>query len=62
MVTVVVNPRQVAGVNEAGAMALQQYLLAPAAQARMRAVRVPGIDQQVWWPAGRSNETSFLPR
>jgi tungstate transport system substrate-binding protein len=60
MVTIVVNPQQVPGVNEAGALAFQQYLLAPGTQARMRAVRVAGIDQQVWWPAGRSNETSFL--
>jgi tungstate transport system substrate-binding protein len=61
MVTIVVNPEQVAGVNETGAMAFQQFLLAPATQARMRVVRIPGIDQQVWWPAGRSNETNFLP-
>jgi tungstate transport system substrate-binding protein len=62
MVSVVVNPVQVAGVNEAGATTFQEYLLAPATQARMRAVRVPGIDQQIWWPAGRSNQANRLPR
>jgi tungstate transport system substrate-binding protein len=61
MVTIVVAPQQVDGVNEAGGIAFQEYLLSPATQARMRTVRLPGIDQQVWWPAGRSNETSSLP-
>jgi tungstate transport system substrate-binding protein len=62
MVTVVVNPLQIAGVNEPAATAFEAFLLAPATQARMRGLRLPGIDQQLWWPAGRSNESSHLPR
>jgi tungstate transport system substrate-binding protein len=55
MVSVVVNPATIAGVNAGGAKALEQYLLAPATQARIRAFRYPDLDQQVWWPAGRHN-------
>jgi ABC-type tungstate transport system permease subunit len=61
MVAIVVNPQKVSGANEAGAKALQQYLLTPAAQAQIRTFRVPGIDQELWWPAGRNNEDDFLP-
>jgi ABC-type tungstate transport system permease subunit len=61
MVSVVVNPETVGGVNAPGANALQDFLLAPATQARMREVRVPGIDQQIWWPPGRGNLASSLP-
>ena len=61
MVTIVVNPQQVPGANEPGGVAFQQYVLAPATQARMRTIRVPGTDQQIWWPAGRSNQTTNLP-
>lgn len=56
MVAIVVNPQKVPGVNETGARALQQFLLSPAAQAQIRLFRVPGIDQELWWPAGRNNE------
>jgi ABC-type tungstate transport system permease subunit len=62
MVAIVVNPKTVSGVNEAEAKALQQYLLTPAAQAQIRTFRVPGIDQELWWPAGRNNEDDFLPK
>lgn len=55
MVSVVVNPDQVPGVNVEGAQALQTYLMAPATQARIRAFRYPGLDHQGWWPAGRHN-------
>ena len=55
MVAVVVNPKKVAGVNADGAKAFQDFLIAPATQARIRAFRYPGFDQQVWWPAGRHN-------
>lgn len=55
MVTVGVNPDKVSGVNVEGARAFQQYLLAPTTQARIQAFRLPGIDQQIWWPAGRDN-------
>ena len=62
MVTVVVNPDRVSGVNVEGAMAFQQYLLAPATQARIRGFRLPGIDRQIWWPAGRNNAGYALPK
>ena len=61
MVTVAVNPDKVPGVNVTGAKAFQQYLLDPATQARIRAFRLPGIDQQIWWPAGRDNAGYALP-
>ena len=41
-------------------MAFQQYLLAPSTQARIRAFRLPGIDQQIWWPAGWNNASAVL--
>ena len=55
MVAIVVNPKKVSGVNGAAANAFQAFLLAPSTQARIAAFRYPGIDQQVWWPAGRHN-------
>ena len=61
MVTVAVDPDEVAGVNERGAKAFQQYLLDPATQARIRAFRLAGIDQQIWWPAGRNNASAVVP-
>ena len=48
----------VSAVGDAGAATrLQEYLLAPATQAAIRAFRYPELDQQVWWPAGRHNES-----
>jgi len=55
MVAIVVDPKKVSGVNDAGAEAFQAFLLAPSTQARVAAFRYPGIAQQVWWPAGRHN-------
>jgi tungstate transport system substrate-binding protein len=55
MVAIVVNPQKVTGVNDAGAEAFQNFLLAPLTQARISAFRYPDLDQQVWWPAGRHN-------
>ena len=55
LVSIAVNPDKVSGVNVEGARAFQQYLLAPATQARIQAFRLPGIDQQIFWPAGRNN-------
>jgi len=55
MVAMVVNPKKVPGVNDAGADAFEKFLLSPATQARIAAFRYPGLDQQVWWPAGRQN-------
>jgi tungstate transport system substrate-binding protein len=62
MVSIRVMPKHAPGVNTRGAAALQQYLLEPRTQARIRAFRYPGIDQQIWWPAGRDNASAFLPR
>ena len=61
MVTVAVNPNGVPGVNLMGAEAFQRYLLDPATQAQIRAFRLPGIDEQIWWPAGRHNAGYALP-
>ncbi len=41
--------------NAGGADAFQAFLISPPAQARIRAFRYPGLDQQVWWPGGRHN-------
>lgn len=60
MVSIVVNPARVQGVNEAGALALQRYLLSPASQARMRQFRHHGLSDQTWWPVGRFNAASEL--
>jgi tungstate transport system substrate-binding protein len=55
MVAIVVNGKNVPGVNVDGAEAFQKFLIAPATQARVRAFRYPDFDQQAWWPAGRNN-------
>ena len=55
MVSIIVNPGKVAGVNVEGARAFQDFLLSPETQARIRAFRYPDFDQQAWWPAGRNN-------
>ncbi len=60
MMTVIVNPEKIPGVNVTGAFALQKYLTSPAVQARIRAFRSPGTNLQLFWPAGRDNIGSFL--
>jgi ABC-type tungstate transport system permease subunit len=55
MVSIVVNPEKVTGVNAQGAAAFQTYLISPAIQARIRAFRYPDFEQQAWWPSGRHN-------
>jgi len=55
MVAIVMNPQKASGVNDAGAQAFQDFLLAPSTQARISAFRYSDLDQQVWWPAGRHN-------
>lgn len=60
MVTVVVRPDKVPGVNVDAAKSLERFLMATDTQARIRAFRVPGFDGQVWWPAGRHNSGAFL--
>lgn len=62
MVSIVVNPDQIPNANVTGATAFQQYLLTPATQARIRDFRAPGMEEELWWPAGRSNDPAFLPK
>jgi tungstate transport system substrate-binding protein len=60
MVSIVVNPARTPGVNDAGALALQRFLLEPGTQARIRDFRHDGLRQQTWWPAGRFNAGTDL--
>ena len=57
----VVNPAHFTGANVAGALAFQEYLIAPATQAQIRNYRYPGIDQPIFWPAGQTNAAELLP-
>lgn len=61
MVSVVVNPDKVRRVNAGAARALQDYLLSPATQARIRAFRHPQLGIPIFFPAGRDNEAAALP-
>jgi tungstate transport system substrate-binding protein len=61
MVSVVVNPAKFPHANVAGALSLQEYLLTPATQALIRNYRYPGLDQPLFWPAGRNNAPDLLP-
>jgi len=58
MVSTIVNPKKIAGVNFEGAKAFQNFLINPATQVRIRAFRYPDFDQQAWWPSGRHNNAS----
>lgn len=60
MVSIAVNPARVPVANEAGAAALQRYLLSPATQTKIRQFRHHGLPYQTWWPAGRFNQGSEL--
>jgi ABC-type tungstate transport system permease subunit len=60
MVTVVVRPEKISGVNAEGAKALERFLITPETQARVRAFRSAGFDGPVWWPGGRNNSGAFL--
>lgn len=62
MVTIVVDPRKVSGVNATGARSLQHYLLEPATQAKIRTFRMAGVAEQVWWPAAHDNENGAFSR
>jgi ABC-type tungstate transport system permease subunit len=55
MAAILVRQDKVPGVNVEGARALLDYLLSPRVQANIAAFRSPGIDLQLWWPAGRNN-------
>lgn len=62
MVTTVVSAQKVTGVNTDGARSLQQYLVEPATQAKIRTFRMSGVAEQVWWPAAHDNENALLTR
>jgi tungstate transport system substrate-binding protein len=61
MVSIVVNPERVPGVNASGASRFQEYLLLPATQAKILETHYPDIKQATWAPAGRHNAGSALP-
>jgi tungstate transport system substrate-binding protein len=60
MVAIVVNPARISGLNEAGAQALQRYLLEPGTQAAIQQFRHHDLPGQSWWPAGRNNAGTDL--
>lgn len=55
MVSIVVNPARIPGVNDTAALALQRFLLEPATQTAIRNFRHDGFKEPTWWPAGRHN-------
>ena len=61
LVSIVVKESKTAGVNTAGAHALQMFLLSPSTQARIREVRYPGAEGVQWVPGARHNRTAILP-
>jgi len=62
LVTIVVKPDKIDGVNRDGALAFQSFLLAPSTQARIREVRYSDETPTITWvPAGRNNRTAVLP-
>lgn len=60
MVSVVINPERVPGVDAETASILQAFLLTPDVQAQIRAFRVPEYEGQLWWPRGRENARDHL--
>lgn len=60
MVSVLVRPDKLPGINAADAKAFERFLIAPETQAQIRAFRIKGFAGQVWWPAGRLNSGAFL--
>ena len=62
LVSVIVKPAKVPGVNAEGARALQAHLLSPATQAKIRSIRYPGDQRVCWVPAGRNNRIAMLPK
>lgn len=55
MVSIVINPRRVAGVNSDGAHAFQAYLTDAATQAQILAFREPGFTVPTFWPVAASS-------
>jgi tungstate transport system substrate-binding protein len=62
LVSIIVKATKVPGTNEAGAGALQAFLLSPVTQARIREIRYPGSAHVAWVPGGRHNRTAMLPK
>ncbi len=60
MMSVVVRPDKFPQANTEGAKALEQYLIRPATQARVRAFRYPGLAHALWWPIARENSPATL--
>lgn len=60
MVSIVLDPHRIEGVNAEAASALQQFLIEPRTQARIRRFRHHGLAHQTWWPAGRHNAGTEL--
>jgi hypothetical protein len=60
MVSVLIKPDRVAGVNYEAAKSFQKYLLSPRAQVLVRDFRVENCDRQLWWPAARHNDPAAL--
>jgi tungstate transport system substrate-binding protein len=61
MVSIIVKPGAGRAVNPDGAVAFQNFLLAPATQAAIRDVHYPAKQAVAWVPAGRHNRTAVLP-
>ena len=62
MVSVVVSPTKLQGINEQGAKAFQAYLLDPETQGMILEFRVSDISLPLFWPQGRTNASSNLPK
>ena len=58
MAATVVTAKVTPDANVNGAIALRDYLVSPAVQARIRAFRYPGVDTQFWWPSGQNNDAA----
>lgn len=62
MVIIPVKGQKLGGINTAGAQSLQQYLLEPETQAKIRTFRMTGAADPVWWPAAQDNEKAVFAR
>ena len=60
MVTILVRPDKVDGLNANDAKSFEHFLIAPETQAQIRAFRIPSFAGQVWRPAGRHNSGPYL--
>lgn len=62
LVSIIVKPAKVAGVNAEAARALEYFLLLPSTQSLVRQTRYPGATECLWIPGGRHNRTGMLPK